>query len=406
MKTTRLIAKFAGKVTVVILLIFLTFVFAMFQGGFASWFLFYSFMPFGLYSLFISIYPVQFFTVSRKVNQSQFTAGESLKATITITRRLPFLPLLYVIVEDELPMGLRYGSQSQRPKAMMFPWFKKTIKLEYVLDAIPRGEHQLTHVRIKTGDLFGLVEKEGLFELKNTVLVYPSYVDIAYRQLENRYDQGSTSSKTKLIRDTTIAVGVREYQPGDRFSWIDWKASARRNTFMTKEFEQQQSHQVAVIIDRSDSQSRVIFEQVVVLTASIVKAISRHGAQMSFVSVGKDQFVTDVNHSESHQQQVFYHLAKVQPDNPFFSASIESEVSKWQQGMTLIFVTSQLTDAFVKTIEYLSHRQYHIVVLVILPKQNPSKETIKKIEQLKHKHIFIKAVMEGQYADAFHEVSR
>ncbi|MEH7748493.1 DUF58 domain-containing protein, partial [Neobacillus drentensis] len=26
-----------------------------------------------------------------------------------------------------------------------------------------------------------------------------------------------------------MATGVRDYQPGDRFSWINWKASAKRN---------------------------------------------------------------------------------------------------------------------------------------------------------------------------------
>ncbi|MBM7663266.1 uncharacterized protein (DUF58 family) [Bacillus mesophilus] len=406
MKKTRLYAKLAGRVTVILSLIAITFIFAMFQGGFTSWFIFYSFLPFGLYSLLISAYPIQFFTVSREVNREQFTAGEQLIGTITINRKMAFLPLLYIIVEEKVPASLRYCKQPKRSKVMLFPWFKKTLHLEYVFESIPRGEHQFSTIRIKTGDLFGLIEKEGSFELKKTYLVYPQYVDVSYRQLENRYDQGATSSRTKLIRDTTMAVGVREYQPGDRFSWIDWKASARRNTFMTKEFEQQQSHNVVVVIDRSAEQSSVMFEQVVVLAASVARAIIRHGAQMSFVSVGQDRFVTDAKNSESHQQQIFYHLAKVQPDNQYFAASIESEANKWQQGMTLMFITSHLTEAFIKTIEYLSHRQYQVVVFVVLPRRNPSKETIGKIEILKHKHILIKAVMEGQYADAFHEVSR
>ncbi|WP_456276941.1 DUF58 domain-containing protein [Bacillus sp. AK128] len=406
MKTKKLYAKLAGRVSVVLLLLAVTFIFAMFQGGFVSWFILYSFLPFGLYSLLVSLYPMSFFTVNRQVNQSQFTAGEKFIATITVERRLRFLPLLYIIVEEEIPPTLRYCRQSKRSKVMLFPWFRKTLQVDYILDSIPRGEHRFTTIKVKTGDLFGLIEKEGLYELKKTYLVYPQHVDLSYRQLENRYDQGATSSRTKLIRDTTMAVGVREYQPGDRFSWIDWKASARRNTFMTKEFEQQQSHNVLVIMDRSDKQNLPLFEQVVVLSASIVRAIIRHGAQLSFVSVGPERFVTDVKNSEAHQQQIFHHLAKVQPDNQYFEASIESEVNKWQQGMTLIFVTSHLTDAFIRTIEYLSHRQYHLVVFVILPRRNPSKDIIRKIEILKHKHIFIKAVMEGQYADAFHEVSR
>jgi uncharacterized protein (DUF58 family) len=402
----NLYVQLVGRVTAIFFLLAITFVYAMFQGGFVSWFIFYSFLPFGLYSLLVSFYPMSLFTVSRTVNQDQFTAGEKLKATVTIERRLSFLPLLYVIVEEELPASLRFCQQSKRSKVLLFPWFRKTLQMEYVIDSIPRGEHIFTSIRVKTGDLFGLIEKEGYFKVKKAYLVYPQYVDVAYRQLENRFDQGHTSSRTRLIRDTTMAVGVREYVPGDRFSWIDWKASARKNTFMTKEFEQQQSHDVVVFMDRSEGQSRAMFEQVVVLSASIVRSIIRHGAQLGFVSIGKNRFAAGLKNTEQHQQQIYYHLAKVQPDNSHFSVSVESEISKWQQGLTMIFVTSQLSESFVRTIEHLVLRQYQLVVFVVVPRQNQSKETIGKIENLKQKHIFVKAVIDGQYADAFHEVSR
>lgn len=406
MKKNNVYAKLAGKISFIVFLLAATFVFAMFQGGFVSWFIFYSFLPFGLYSLLISFYPLVRFEVSRTMNQDQFVAGEKLKGTITVTRPFPFIPLIYLIIEEELPSSLKFSTQSKRSKNIVFPWFKKTLHMEYVIDSIPRGEHPFTSIRLRTGDLFGLVEKEHRVEIKKNYLVYPQYVDITYRQLENRFDQGSTTSRTKLIRDTTMAVSVREYTPGDRFSWIDWKTSARKNTFMTKEFEQQQSHNVVVFLDRSEDQNRPLFEQVVVLAASIVRGVLRHGAELGFVSNGKERFVTGLRNTEQHQQQIFYHLAKVQPDSNHFAVSVESEISKLQQGLTLVFVTSQLTDSFTKTIEFLAHRQYLVIVFVVLPKVNPAKETIIKIENLKRKHIFVKAVMEGQYADAFYEVSR
>ncbi|MFZ3591728.1 DUF58 domain-containing protein [Bacillus sp. DJP31] len=402
----NLYVQLTARVFVIVFLLAVTFIYAMFQGGFVSWFIFYCFLPFGLYSLLVSFYPMGLFTVFRTVNQEQFTSGEKLKATITIERKLPFIPLLYVIVEEEIPASLKFCQQSKRSKNIVFPWFRKTIEFEYVIDSIPRGEHMLSSIRIKTGDLFGLIEKERSYEIQKAYLVFPQYVDLAYRQLENRFDQGYTSSRTKLIRDTTMAVGVREYQPGDRFTWIDWKASARKNTFMTKEFEQQQSHDVVVFMDRSKNQNRALFEQVVVLSASIVRSILRHGAQMGFISIGKDRFIGGVKNTEHHQQQIFYHLAKVQPDSNDFASTVESELSKWQKGLTMLFVTSELTESFIRSIEQMAHRQYNLVVFVVLPKLNPSKETIVKIENLKRKHISVKAVMEGQYAEAFHEVSR
>ena len=79
-----------------------------------------------------------------------------------------------------------------------------------------------------------MMEKEVTFSVPDTFLVYPQYVDIAYRQLENHFEQGALSANINSAKDSTISVGVRDYKPGDRFSWIDWKATARTNNIMTK----------------------------------------------------------------------------------------------------------------------------------------------------------------------------
>ncbi len=39
----------------------------MFQGGFVSWFIFYSFIPFALYSILLSFYPLSEMKVSRTI---------------------------------------------------------------------------------------------------------------------------------------------------------------------------------------------------------------------------------------------------------------------------------------------------------------------------------------------------
>ena len=85
--------------------------------------------------------------------------------------------------------------------------------------------------------------------------------------MENHFEQGALSANINSAKDSTISVGVRDYKPGDRFSWIDWKATARTNNIMTKEFEQQRSHNVMIFIDRTES----LFESVVTFTASIVR---------------------------------------------------------------------------------------------------------------------------------------
>ena len=85
-----------------------------------------------------------------------------------------------------------------------------------------------------------------------------------------------------------MVVGIREYQPGDRYSWINWKASARRNEMITKEFEQRQSNEVFIVMDCVTDHH---FETIVSFTASLGRTILRKKAHVGFLSMG-DQKVS------------------------------------------------------------------------------------------------------------------
>ncbi len=328
------------KLSLIPLCVVLTFVYAMLQGGFVSWFLFYSTIPIGLYSLLLPFYALRDAEVKRITNQNKYATGEQFVSTITIKRKFPF-PLLYLVIEDELPPPFTSCRQAKMNKVILFPGLKRNISFQYVIDTIPRGEHTFSSVRVKTGDLFGMIEKEVTFSVPDTFLVYPQYVDIAYRQLENHFEQGALSANIHSAKDSTVSVGVRDYKPGDRFSWIDWKATARTNNIMTKEFEQQRSHNIMIFMDRTESP---LFESVVTFTASIVRAVLKQNSPASFVSVGKERTIFPLDNGDTQLQQIFCHLAKVQADSVFpLSQSVEMELRKMYQPVTIILVTSGLS---------------------------------------------------------------
>ncbi|MCM3598760.1 DUF58 domain-containing protein [Metabacillus idriensis] len=369
-----------------------------------SWFLFYSFLPISIYSLLIAIYPIRTFQVTRSINQEQFSVGEQLVGTITIKRNVPF-PLFYLIVEDILPEKLSEQKLMKEPKRLLFPWFKKTITMQYELKRMPRGEHRFTEVRVRTGDLFGLIDKEMTFEAENYFLVYPHSVDLTYRQHEKQFEQGATNSKAKFWQDTTMAIGIREYQPGDRFSWIDWKATARRDRIMTKEFEQMQSHDVVVMMDRVNSEA---FEELVTFSASLARAIIKSGAKMGFVSVGREKTVYNLQETEQHLQQINYHLAKVDCDSSRSFADVtESELPAWQsKNVTPLLVTASLSLDLVRKLELIGSRNHSTFVFLIKKEGDRiSSEEKVMMERLMKRRIMIKAVSAGRFEEAFKEVS-
>ncbi|PFM63257.1 DUF58 domain-containing protein [Bacillus cereus] len=392
------------KLLLIPLCLVLTFVYAMLQGGFVSWFLFYSTIPIGLYSLLLPFYALRDVEVKRITNQDEYVAGEPFLSTITIKRKFPF-PLLYLILEDELPSQFTNCRQTKVNKVILFPGLKRNISFQYAIDTIPRGEHTFSSVHVKTGDLFGMMEKEVTFSVPDTFLVYPQYVDITYRQLENHFEQGALSANINLAKDSTVSVGVREYKPGDRFSWIDWKATARTNNIMTKEFEQQRSHNIMLFMDRTPSP---LFESAVTFTASIVRAVLKQNSPASFVSVGKERTIFPLDNGDSQLQQIFCHLAKVQADSVFpLSRSVEMELRKIYEPVTIILVTSDLSPDIQKAADCAAIKNRKLMVFVVKEKANQlSHRELSILETLQKRKIFVNAVYENRYTNVFFEVSK
>ncbi|HDR7794774.1 TPA: DUF58 domain-containing protein [Bacillus luti] len=395
---------YVTKLLLIPLCLALTFVYAMLQGGFVSWFLFYSTIPIGLYSLLLPFYALRDAEVKRITNQSEYVAGEQFLSTITIKRKFPF-PLLYLVIKDELPSRFTNCIQTKTNKVILFPGLKRNISFQYVIDTIPRGEHTFSNVRVKTGDLFGMMEKEVTFSVPDTFLVYPQYVDITYRQLENHFEQGALSANINLAKESTVSVGVREYKPGDRFSWIDWKATARTNNIMTKEFEQQRSHNIMIFMDRTESP---LFESVVMFTASIVRAVLKQNSPASFISFGKERTIFPLDNGDTQLQQIFCHLAKVQADSVFpLSHSVEMELRKIYEPVTIILVTSDLSPDIQKAADCAAIKNRKLMVFVVKEKANQlSHRELNILETLQKRKIFVNIAYDKQYTNVFFGVSK
>lgn len=385
------------------LLVLLAFSYAMFQGGFVSWFLFYSFLPFALYALALSFYSLKDFEAERVFVKTEYNAGETVKIQVYLTRTKGF-PLFYMIIEDGLEYPLSYVRQKKKAKTLIFPGFRKEIFIEYLIEEIPRGEHFFRTIRIKTGDPLGLIEKEKMLPLESKILVYPAYEELIYRPFENHYDQGMTASKERVQRDTSMAIGIREYQPGDRFSWINWKATAKRNDIMTKEFDQRQSHDVYIIMDCAPNPH---FEVIASFTASIIKAILKKGAQAGLLTSGVERGAFPIRGGESQQLELFYHLAKVKDNSPVtLDRIIESERFFTQQNVALMFVTGQLTKPLIEKAGYYAQRKTSCIFFLIKKaREAPSKQELALKAAANARGIKVVMVQDGQFQEAFSEVS-
>ncbi|WP_110926608.1 DUF58 domain-containing protein [Bacillus massiliglaciei] len=340
MKKGFLYAKKYGRLAGLLVLLAAAFSFAMFQGGFVSWFLFYTFLPFACYAILVFFYPIKQFEAERGLEKREFRQGDELSVKLSLSRKNRF-PLLYLVVEDWLPDSLA-GVSSRTRKSIVFPGFRDSFTLDYQLGPLPRGEHAFQAIRIQTGDFLGLFEKEAQFDLAGRIVVYPAYYELSYRQLEGLFQFGQAGSAKKMQREQSVVSGIREYEPGDQFSWINWKATARTNEIMTKEFEDQRSQDLFLLLDESDSAS---FEEAVMLAASFAHAAIKRGVQLGFAGTHSAS-ILPVQGGSVQRQKIFSELARVKamPDS---EAELKGRIP---QSARVILVTGSLdfdkADAF------------------------------------------------------------
>lgn len=336
--------------------------------------------------------------------KQEYNAGEKFRASIVLERNIPF-PLFYAIAEEQAGETLAGNRDLQQANTMVFPGLNRVFSFDYSIENLPRGEHVLTGIKLKTGDLLGLIEKEKILPAENRILVYPAYQDLVYRPVAHHFDQGMTASKERVQRDTSMAIGVREYQPGDRFSWINWKATARRNDIMTKEFEQRQSHDVTLLMDCAPDPR---FEVIVSFTASVIRAILRKGAQVGLLTSSNERVAFPARGGESQQQQLLYHLAKIQDGSPVpFHRVLEAETFLAQQNNSIMLVTAQLTKELIEKAAFYNQRNGAVSIFLIKNSQeSPSKTEINLRSSANARGIRLVMVHDGQFSEAFSEVNK
>ena len=328
------------KISVVIFLLTVTFCFAMFQGGFVSWFIFFAVLPFLTYTILLQFVPINITNVKRTINPSFVTRGSKVNVYVTFQNKTLF-PLLFLTVREKMNNDNLEIHMEGKSQNLFLVLFKRNFWWEYELRNIPRGEFHFEGLEIVVTDFFGWTEREIFVPKHDLMLVYPKVTEVQNAQINLHYDQGNTNVTRSLVKDTTVATGIRKYESGDRFSWIHWKSFAKSGDLKTKEFEDIQAQNVVVFLDRS---SQPYFESVVDLCASLLKAGVRSKSDVSFYTAGEERKLFPLIRSESQLERVMQYLAVTQMDP--FTSYIEQAIRSEQQlvSRSIVFIVTSRID--------------------------------------------------------------
>lgn len=388
-----------GRLLFVVLILIGTFVFAMFQGGLVSWTIFYAVLPFNLYSILLFFYPLTSFSAKRLIKTSYLQSGDRLRATVIIRRKFPF-PLLYTAFSDQWIDGEQKIKIEELHTMRVLGW-KQQMEWSYEMKDVVRGEFIAPKIRIEVTDFFGWIRKSRVISVQDQILVYPRMVDLDSVSVDSGEGERVATTPFNFMKDTTVVTGVRDYQSGDRMSWIHWKSFAKTQTLMTKEFEERSSKNLSLIFDGRTSTT---FEEEITFVASLLKAAMNERLEVHFLPVHRLDPFLDIQ-SEAQFKAVLMYLAKVQPvheERVVFSGAMKRQLD--QDGM-IMMITARLDRQLVDEVQSSGRGRRSIHCFVVIENQADLQDVL--VEDMKYatsQGITVHPVMKNQFTHVLKEV--
>lgn len=125
------------------------------------------------------------------------------------------------------------------------------LDINYPMTLHERGDARFGRTDVLLGSLLGLWGRKVRVGEESSVKVYPNYQPVlSYALLAMSHRQEHTGivrkNRSGLSRDFHQ---LRDYQMGDSQSQIDWKASSKRQTMISREFQEQLDQSVILMLD-------------------------------------------------------------------------------------------------------------------------------------------------------------
>ena len=175
-------------------------------------------------------------------------AGEVMPVEVEIEQRGIFGGHDLFVLAHGLPASI----DALESDGVPLPHLKKNERARAVLGLVcaHRGVFAMSGFRAETDFPFGLWRSYEVHERQRRLVVYPRFEPLGRMDLPagRRYQPGGVALAS-IVGDSMEYVGNREYRSGDNIRDIDWRATARLNKPVVREFRDEYMLRVAVLLD-------------------------------------------------------------------------------------------------------------------------------------------------------------
>jgi uncharacterized protein (DUF58 family) len=201
-----------------------------------------------------------------------------------------------------------------------------------------RGAYTLYGFRAETEFPFGILRARNVFHHERQLLVYPKFTPLSRLILPTgrRYQPGGVALASE-VGESFEYKGNREYHEGDNIRDIDWRATARVNLPIVREWVEEYMLRVGVVLDthvppdlstKKLGERRESFERAVSIAAATSDYMARQDYLVDLFAAGPNLYHLTAGRSLAYLDQILEILACVgeSPTEPF--AVIEPQIAE------------------------------------------------------------------------------
>lgn len=182
--------------------------------------------------------------VSRTVDEKLSLGAENL---VTLRIRNSSYSRLTGAVRDEYPEDF----QAQGNVMAIDAAPRSEVDLTYHVTPLHRGDFCFGDIYLRLKGRLGMVVRQIRYSSHTAVRVYPNTLDLRRYEISLRKERVVQPGQraTRIYGRGTDFESLREYLPGDEFRSVDWKASARKGKLISRQYQQERSQNLMLLLD-------------------------------------------------------------------------------------------------------------------------------------------------------------
>ena len=324
-------------------------------------------------------------SVQRQPVGAVLHVGDTLAERILVRNR-SWLPQMWTALEDgsDLPLHhlrqvLTYiGPRSERVFTLRSPCLR-------------RGRYHLGPSLLSAGDPFGILCASRVTGTIASLVIYPRLFGLENLGLDGRLLQSEAVRSHRASDPTAQVSTIRQYQPGDTFSHIHWRSSARQGNLMSKEFEETPGGNVWVVLDlQREVQAGALLdwpsngetlrprraawpllepataEYAVSMAASLAAYFLRHDRPVGLLAQGADPCLIQPDRGSRHLSRILDLLSVVQADGRLPLATLlATQQHNFSHFDTVCLVTPSDDEQWASAAHALALRGMRIIAILI-----------------------------------------